>query len=74
MPPKLKDVERQITDLAARVDPLAFRHGGDPRFEERRRAASQAAADTMRRVQTYLGASAALVLVIGLMTWVVVAQ
>jgi hypothetical protein len=58
------DVDRQITDLAARVDPIAFDHRQDPAFEDRRRAASKTAGIRLHRTQTYLcsGAFAALIL------------
>jgi hypothetical protein len=60
-----KDVERQITDLAARVDPLAFHHGADASLENRRRAALSGAAERLRQVQAYLGVSAGLAVIVG---------
>jgi hypothetical protein len=61
--PEQKDLDRQIADLAARADPVAFEHPADPSFEERRRAASRQAVALLRQVQTYLGMSAGVALV-----------
>jgi hypothetical protein len=63
MVPEHKDFERQIADLAARADPLAFERPADPSLEQRRRAASRKAVDIVRQVQTYLGMSAGAALI-----------
>ena len=56
------EFERQIADLAARADPLAFERPADPSLEQRRRAASRKVA-LVRQVQTYLGMSAGVALI-----------
>jgi hypothetical protein len=61
--PEHKDFERQIADLAARSDPVAFECPADPSLEQRRRAASRKAVVLLRRVQTYLGMSAGVALI-----------
>ena len=63
MAPEQKDFERQIADLAARADPIAFECPADPSLEQRRHAASRKAAALLRQVQTYLGMSAGVALV-----------
>jgi hypothetical protein len=64
--PEQNDYERQIADLAARADPVAFERRADPALEKRRRAASQKAAALLRQVQTYLGMSAGVALISGI--------
>ena len=70
MTAELKDVERQITDLAARVDPIAFQRGADASLEARRRAAFHGAAERLRQVQSYLGVSAGVAIIVGFVSLV----
>ena len=63
MIPEHKDFERQIVDLAARADPVAFDCPTDRSLEQRRRAASRKAVALVRQVQTYLGMSAGVALI-----------
>jgi hypothetical protein len=65
--PEQKDIERQIADLAARADPVAFECPADPSFEQRRHAASRKAAALLRQMQTYLGGMSACVALISAM-------
>jgi hypothetical protein len=65
MTTELKDVERQITGLAARVDPIAFQRGADASLEDRRRAALHGAAERLRQVQAYLGVTAGVAIIVG---------
>ena len=65
MTAELKVVERQITDLAARVDPIAFYRGADASLESRRQAALHSAAERLRQVQAYLGVSAGVAIIVG---------
>ena len=58
-----KDFERQIADLAARADPVAFECPTDRSLEQRRGAASRNAVALMRQVQTYSGMSAGVALI-----------
>ena len=74
MAAELTDVERQITDLAARVDPIAFQPGADESFEDRRRAALQSAAERLSQVQAYLGVSAGVALIVGFVSLISTVQ
>jgi uncharacterized membrane protein len=64
--PEHNDFERQIAELAARSDPVAFECRTDPSLEQRRRAASRKAVALVRQVQMYVGMSAGVALISGI--------
>ena len=63
--PEQTDIGTQITALAARSDPVAFRRSADRSLEGRRKLASRSAADRLLQTQTYLGVSVSTAALIG---------
>ena len=65
----MKQTEQQLSELATRIDPLAFRSMGDLALDDRRRAASQTAAKFAGRTQTYVGMLAGVSVMLIFIVW-----